>query len=128
MIRFILDVRDKLKLTQAVIDQLPPGTEMDVNTAMKVWWYNIRAHGGLRLTELGYFTFKRVMDLESYSMEIDWETFDRATILKLDRRLQMPYYIEVNKKIPKNIIFFGSREAMMAKLYGNLNKFLDNYQ
>jgi len=120
-------VRDKLKLTQAVIEQLPDGHGMDVNTAMKVWWYNIRSNGGLRLTELGYFTFKKIMDLESYSMEIDWETFDRMTVLKLDRKLQMPYYIEVNKKIPKNIVFFGSREAMIARLYGDLNKFLDNY-
>ena len=120
-------MRDKLKLTQAVINELPDGHEMDVHVAMKTWWYNIRAKGGLRLTELGYFTFKKVMDLESYTMEIDWDSFDRATILKLDRRLQMPYYIEVNKKIPKNIIFFGAREAMLAKLYGNLNKFLDNY-
>jgi hypothetical protein len=48
-------------------------------------------------------------------------------MLKLDRKLQMPYYIEVKKKIPINIIFFGSREAMLARLYGNLNKFLDNY-
>ena len=127
MIKSIHDVRDKLKLTQAVIDQLPQGSEMDIDTAMKVWWYNIRASGGLRLTELGYFTFKKVMDLESYTMAIDWETFDRMTILKLDRKLQMPYYIEVNKKIPKNIIFFGSKEAMMARLYGDLNKFLDNY-
>jgi hypothetical protein len=67
------------------------------------------------------------MDLETYSMEIDWGTFDLITVLKLDRRLQMPYYIEVKKKIPINVVFFGSREAMMAKLYGDLNKFLDNY-
>lgn len=127
MIKSIHDVRDKLKLTEVIISCLPAGTEMDVDTAMKVWWYNIRASGGLRLTELGYFTFKKVMDLESYTMAIDWETFDRMTILKLDRKLQMPYYIEVNKKIPKNIIFFGSKEAMMARLYGDLNKFLDNY-
>ena len=127
MTKSIHDVRDKVKLTQAVIDQLPQGSEMDIDTAMKVWWYNIRASGGLRLTELGYFTFKKVMDLESYTIAIDWETFDRMTILKLDRKLQMPYYIEVNKKIPKNIIFFGSKEAMMARLYGDLNKFLDNY-
>jgi hypothetical protein len=120
-------VRDKLKLTQAVINELPEGHEMDVGVAMKTWWYNIRAGGGLRLTELGYFTFKKVMDLETYSMEIDWDTFDRKTILQLDRKLNMPYYIEVNKKIPKNIIFFGSREAMLARLYGDLNKFLDNY-
>jgi hypothetical protein len=120
-------VRDKLKLTEVIISRLPEGTEMDVATAMKIWWYNIRASGGLRLTELGYFVFKKVMDLESYTMEINWETFDRTTILKLDRRLQMPYYIEVNKKIPKNIIFFGAKEAMMAQLYGDLNKFLSNY-
>ena len=127
MIRSIRDVRDKLKLTQAVLDQMPQGHDMDLATAMKVWWYNIRSQGGLRLTELGYFTFKRVMDLESYSMEINWETFDRMTILKLDRKLQMPYYIEVNKKIPKNIIFFGAKEAMLARLYGDLDKFLSNY-
>lgn len=128
MIECILDVRDKLKLTEVIISKLPEGSEMDVAIAMKVWWYNIRATGGLRLTDLGYFTFKKVMELESYGMDIDWETFDRSTILKLDRRLQMPYYIEVKKnKIPKQVVFFGSREAMLARLYGNLNKFLDNY-
>lgn len=120
-------MRDKLKLTQAIINQLPEGSEIDTQGAMKCWWYNIRANGGLRLTELGYFTFKKIVDLESYSMEINWETFDRTTILKLDRKLQMPYYIEVNKKIPKNIIFFGAKEAMLARLYGDLDKFLSNY-
>ena len=121
-------MRDKKQLTQAIIARLPEGTEIDFNRAMKLWWYNIRANGGLRLTDLGYFTFKKVMDLQSYNMEIDWATFDRHTILKLDRRLQMPYYIEVKKnKIPKQIVFFGSREAMLAQLYGDLNKFLDNY-
>jgi hypothetical protein len=120
-------VRDKVQLTETIISHLPLGHDMDVDTAMKTWWYNIRANGGLRLSELGYFTFKKVMDLETYSMEIDWTTFDLNTVLKLDRRLQMPYYIEVKKKIPINVVFFGSREAMLAKLYGDLNKFLDNY-
>lgn len=120
-------MRDKLKLTETILAQLPPEHGMELNTAMKVFWYNIRAQGGLRLTELGYFTFKKVLELESYDMVIDWEKFDRTTILKLDRKLLMPYYIEVNKKIPKKIIFFGSREAMLARLYGDLDKFLDNY-
>jgi hypothetical protein len=120
-------VRDKVKLTETIISHLPEGHGMDVDVAMKTWWYNIRAGGGLRLTELGYFTFKKVMNLESYNMEINWETFDRTTVLKLDRKLQMPYYIEVKKKIPIAVIFFGSREAVMARLYGDLNKFLENY-
>ncbi len=120
-------MRDKLKLTQAVVDELPDGHDMDVNVAMKTWWYNIRSGGGLRLTELGYFTFKKVLNLESYSVEINLDTFDHMTVLNLDRRLQMPYYIEVKKKIPTNVIFFGSREAMLARLYGDLDKFLSNY-
>ena len=120
-------MRDKLKLTQTILAELPEEHGMDVATAMKVFWYNIRANGGLRLTELGYFTFKKMLDLESYNMEINWETFDRTTILKLDRKLQMPYYIEVTKKVPKNIIFFGAKEAMLARLYGDLDKFLSSY-
>jgi hypothetical protein len=120
-------VRDKAQLTETIISHLPAGHDMDVDVAMKTWWYNIRVNGGLRLTELGYFTFKKVMSLETYAMEINWETFDRMTVLKLDRKLQMPYYIEVKKKIPTQVVFFGSREAMLARLYGDLNKFLDNY-
>lgn len=120
-------MRDKLKLVEAVIGQIPAGSDMDSKTALKIWFYNIRKTGGLRLTELGYFTFKKIADLASYSMTIDPHTFDQQTILKLDQKLQMPYYIEVKKKIATNIVFFGSREAMLAQLYGDLNKFLDNY-
>jgi hypothetical protein len=125
--KFILDVRDKVQLTKTIISHLPQGHDMDFDIAMKTWWYNIRASGGLRLTELGYFTFKKVMNLESYCMEINWETFDRMTVLQLDRKLQMPYYIAVKKKLPEKIVMFGSREAMLARLYGDLDKFLENY-
>lgn len=121
-------MRDKLKLTETLVAQLPDGSEETVDRAMNLWWYNIRRNGGLRLSELGYFVMKKVLDIESYEMSIDWTTFDRRTILDLDRKLQMPYYIAVNKKIPQSIVFFGSREAMLAQLYGNLNRFLENYK
>ena len=120
-------MRDKLKLVETVITHLPDGHSIDAKTAIKVWFYNIRANGGLRLTELGYFTFQKVAEIECYRMEINDQTFNRMTSLKLDRKLQTPYYIEVKKKIATAIFFFGSREAMLAQLYGNLNKFLDNY-
>jgi hypothetical protein len=48
-------------------------------------------------------------------------------MLALDRKIQMPYYISATKGIPKKIVFFGSREAVMINLYGDLQKFLDNY-
>jgi hypothetical protein len=40
----------------------------------------------------------------------------------------MPYYIHAVKGVPKKIIFFGSQEAVLVQLYGNLNKFLENYK
>lgn len=94
---------------------------------MSLWWYNIRRNGGLRLTEVGYFVMHNVLEIESYRMAIDLDQFDRQMILDLDRKLQMPYYIEVKKKLPVNIVFFGSREAVLAQLYGSLKKFLQNY-
>jgi hypothetical protein len=42
--------------------------------------------------------------------------------------MQMPYYISATKGIPKKIVFFGSQEAVMVNLYGNLQQFLDNYR
>lgn len=119
-------MRDKLKLTKIVIEQLPTGHDETVDQAMSSWWANIRKSGGLRLTEIGHQIFK-MLDLQSYQLEIDPTKFDRKILLKLDRKLQMPYYLVVEKGIPKKLILFGSKEAMLANLYGNLEKFLDNY-
>jgi hypothetical protein len=33
----------------------------------------------------------------------------------------------MDKKMPSKIIFFGSKEAMTAQLYGNIRMFLKNY-
>jgi hypothetical protein len=69
-----------------------------------------------------------MLDIESYDMAIDLEKFDRQMLLMLDRKLQMPYYIVVKKKLPTTIVMFGSQEAMLARLYGRLDKFLENYK
>ena len=127
MIESILNVRDKLKLVETLIASLPDGHEETADRAMKLWWYNIRGTGGLRLTDIGYFVLKNMLDIESYDMEVDLETFDRNMLLQLDRKLQMPYYIVVKKKLPVKIAMFGSREAVLARLYGSLDKFLENY-
>ena len=120
-------MRDKLKLVETLIAALTDGHEESAERAMKLWWYNIRGTGGLRLTDIGYFVLKNMLDIESYDMAIDLEKFDRQMLLMLDRKLQMPYYIVVKKKLPVKIVMFGSREAMLARLYGSLDKFLENY-
>jgi len=128
VIKFILDVRDKKKLTETLVAQLDPDWGITVKKAMHTWWFNLRSTGGMRLTAAGYHAFCKELDLEHYSFNVDDPTdFTQQMILDMDRKLQMPYYIHAVKGIPKRVIFFGSREAMVTNLYGNLKKFLDNY-
>ena len=83
----------------------------------------------MRLTGPGYMAFVKDFELEHYEYQIDDPTtFNQQMILDLDRKMQMPYYISATKGIPKKIVFFGSREAVMVNLYGNLKQFLDNYR
>lgn len=83
----------------------------------------------MRLTSLGYHVFVKDLQLEHYEYSIDDPmVFNQHIILDLDRKMQMPYYIHAVKGIPKKIVFFGSREAVMVNLYGNLQKFLENYK
>ena len=128
VVRYILNVRDKKKLTEELILLLPEEQRISPQSARIAWWFNLRPRGGMRLTTLGYMTFCDQLDLEKYEYSItDPKQFNQQLILALDRKLQMPYYIVVAKGIPKKIIFFGSKEAVLVNLYGNLEKFLDNY-
>jgi len=120
-------VRDKTKLTQQLIDLIPGDQHPTVESILPIWWYNLRKNGGMRLTTAGYTTFTKILELEHYQYNInDPVSFTQQTVLDLDRKLQMPYYIHVVKGLPRQVIFFGSREAMLANLYGNLSRFLEN--
>ena len=128
VIRFILDVRDKKQLTEQLVQQLDADLGITARLAMHTWWFNLRKTGGMRLTKTGYHAFKEYLDLTHYEFAVDDPTdFTQHLILDLDRKMQMPYYIHAVKGIPKKVIFFGSREAIMINLYGNLKKFIDNY-
>jgi hypothetical protein len=122
-------VRDKRKLTEQLIKQLDPDLGFTVKQAMHTWWFNLRKNGGMRLTGPGHSIFVKELELEHYEYTInDPMLFNQQTILDLDRKMQMPYYISATKGIPKKIVFFGSKEAVMVNLYGNLKQFLDNYR
>ena len=83
----------------------------------------------MRLTGPGYQAFVKDLELECYEYAIDnTMLLNQQTILDLDRKMQMPYYIHATKGVPKQIVFFGSKEAVMVNLYGNLQQFLDNYR
>ena len=122
-------MRDKLQLTETLVNLLPDNGRISVESAVPVWWYNLRKTGGLRLTVTGYRAFVEELELENYEYSIDNpQLFNQQTILDLDRKMQMPYYIHVVKGVPKKIVFFGGREAVVINLYANLQQFLDNYR
>ena len=127
--RYIREVRDKRKLTEELVKQLDPDLGITVKRAMHTWWFNIRKNGGMRLTGPGYTVFVEQLDLARYEWSIqDPHQFNQHVILALDRKIQMPYYISAAKGKPKKILFYGSQEAVMVNLYGDLQKFLDNYR
>ena len=81
------------------------------------------------MTGPGYSAFVKDLELKHYEYTIDDPMlFNQHMILDLDRKMQMPYYIHAVKGVPKKIVFFGSREAVMVNLYRNLQQFLDNYK
>lgn len=122
-------MRNKQHLTKELINLLPDEQRISVESVMPVWWFNLRKNGGMRLTATGYHAFVEELELEHYSYPIDNPMlFNQQTILDLDRKMQMPYYIHATKGVPKKIVFFGSREAVIVNLYGNLQQFLDNYK
>ena len=121
-------MRNKQQLTEKLVKQLDSDLGVTVKRAMHSWWFNIRKTGGMRLTGPGYQIFCEELDLARYEFAIDDpHSFNQHTILDLDKKMQMPYYIHAVKGIPKKIVFFGSREAVMVNLYGDLKKFLENY-
>jgi hypothetical protein len=121
-------VRNKKKLTETLIAQLDPELGIKFEDAYNTWWHNLRAGGGMRLTENGYRVFVQLLNLEHYDYNIEPLDLDSRLVIDMDRRLQNPYYIATKKKIPVKIIFFGNKEAVLANLYGSIKKFIDNYQ
>lgn len=111
----------KNEITDRVYSLLPDPT-CSREQALLFWWVNIRSRGGMRLTPAGFCAFKEV-ELESWSIDIDRDEFTKRFIVDLDRRLTCPYFIFRNK-----IHLFGSQQAVMALLHGNMTRYLGSLQ
>jgi hypothetical protein len=112
---------NKLTLTQELITRYPDAPPLD--EAMRTWWQNIQDDGGLRLTYVGFHVFENLLELNSYSFELSEKLLTPKNLLVLDRRMTCPYYMVNNRKLNK-IVMFGSREAMMATLHGDMQRFI----
>lgn len=120
-------MRDKLKLTRQIVEQLPYVAEVSVEELLPLWWKNVRNDSGMRLTDLGYTIFVKHLKLTEYTFKLEPFDLGTYTIIQLDHKLQHPYYIEFEKGMATKLVLFDSKEAMLANLYGNIEKFVDNY-
>ena len=118
----------KLNITLGLLEQLPEDRREPWDQALVTWWTNVRPEGGLRLTRHGYEILHDVLQYESWSLDLVNPTniaISKRIVLDLDRKLEWPYYLDFNpRKKTRRIVFFGSREAMMATMYGDLARWL----
>lgn len=112
---------NKFALTAELIHHYPDAPSVD--DAMRTWWQNIREDGGLRLTYEGYRVFSDCLELNSYTFELPEKLLTPKNLIALDRRMTCPYYMVNNRKFNK-LVMFGSKEAMMAVLHGNMQQFI----
>ena len=106
------------EVTALILELIPDAP--DIDEAMRTWYRNIRSSGGFRLTDLGYQSLIRAQ-IQSWQVDIRLRDLTRPGILALDRRMQWPYYIDVRGR---RMIMFGSTEAMMVTLYGDVMRYL----
>ena len=119
-------MKNRSDLTTTLVSQLP--TPSDYKTAMSFWWYNSQATGGFRLTDYGFDIFVGLLDLEYYTWDFPSPNYmTQRILLGLDRNMKFPYYIEKkNKKDLGRLYMFGSKEAVMINLCGDLKTFVKN--
>lgn len=114
-------INRKLEIVRCLLRDRP----QDIDEAMLTWWHNLREHGGLRLTLRGYDAMGHQLKVESWPIKPpDFKSvLSKKMYLDLDRKLNWPYYIDRKEQ---ELRLFGSREAVMARLYGNIKTWLDS--
>ena len=63
-------MRDKLALTKELLEQLP-SIVVPLNDFIPIIWKNIRANGGMRLTDMGYDFFVKELKRTKYSIKLE---------------------------------------------------------
>lgn len=123
--RQILKQEMTLKMLEWLKELKEIGLDKEISSS--VLWHNNRAYGGLRLTDTGYNLLK-TKGVGDYPFNLADLNFSNKLLFLLDKRLQTPYYITMSSgriKIPLLLSLFGSEEAMMLTLHGDLARFLE---
>ena len=114
---------NRAELTQRIYNQLPeaPG-RISLAQANELWWQDIRDDGGLRLSRYGYHVFEE-LNIEKYVFSVPANTpASPSQLIALSRHVTCPYFLRIGKT--PSITLYGSREAVMYSLYGDIKRFV----
>ena len=123
----------KQLITEAILKELSDD-ELDIDKVLFDWWFTGRQEG-LRLTDAGMKALQKAQ-IEYYDHEfkqdaksiIDSHSY-YSFISTLSKKIKCPYYLGVNKIENKKTFYirlYDSKIAMMVKLYGNLQEYLES--
>jgi hypothetical protein len=124
----------KHRLTVSLSEVLNNGisrvVNYDLDQLYSQLWKNPGQRGGMALTEFGFQQLSTRLHLEFWSVEIDDSSFTSADVIRLNRYLQVPYYLQLKNSRPIGkkpvIIVFSETIATQLILYGgNLKQFLE---
>lgn len=91
------------------------------------WWWDPRPTNGLRLTDIGFQVCVAVARLPHWQFDVQDSVLTPKNLLALDRFMTCPYYLRKQRR-QHSLILFGDQESMMASLYGDVQKFIDNLE
>lgn len=111
----------RLHLTQNLIKTLD--LDLDPDTVLAEWWWDPRPTGGLRLTDSGFTTLVKLIDLAHWQFTIKDSMLTPRNLLALDRFMTCPYFLQRQRR-QHCLILFGNKESMMASLYGDVERFI----
>ena len=111
------------KLFEPVYKTVGETLDLDPAVVESHWWHNRKDQAGLRVTAFAYQNLLR-LDVEHHVFGINGAVLTKPRLfLDLDRRMTCAYYLQLKTK-PQQLILFGSKEAMLLALYGDVEKFL----
>lgn len=117
---------DRQDITQTLLDQLDCA-DWDLLTALEQWWYDPRPGSGLRLSDTGYQICTQHLGLTGYHYEIGKGILIPRNLLALNRYLTCPYYLR-RQRGQHRLTLFGSSQAVMANLYGDIDRFIKSLE
>ena len=139
--------KTKEEITQAILNELPKGTwhNLKLDKVVFTWWQTGRGGQGLRLSNVGAKVFadakiagwdfeiqlkSRTAKKQNVSLIVKTIAANPAFIREINKKIQCPYYIGVNKETDGKtsapyLRLYDHKTAMMITLYGSLNGYLE---